>query len=159
MEELEIPDEVIERVINEVIDLFLIPRFRELGMPATGEWEQNAHARVNEVWGRDYTEYLVNGRPPNENQDPEALRRWAVWAGSTFIKDWAQAKGVPIDPIAIAYKIGRDGTDWYPNGSDLLEVLESQEVTDYIREQLTIFITAQVELKFRRYVQQTLETA
>lgn len=150
MEELEIPREVVERVINEVIELFLIPRFIELGMRATSEWEANVHARGNEVWGRDYTEYLVNGREPGTMPPVEAIFNWsrAKFGNTDMNVAWA-----------IATKIKQEGTTWYPNGSDLLEVLESREVTDYIQEQLSIFITAQVELKFRRYVQQTLETA
>ena len=150
MEELEIPREVKERIINEVIELFLIPRFIELGMRATSEWEANVHARANEVWGRDYTEYLVNGREPGTMPPVEAIFNWsrAKFGNTDMNVAWA-----------IATKIKQEGTTWYPNGSDLLEVLESREVTDYIQEQLSIFITAQVELKFRRYVQQTLETA
>lgn len=148
--DIKIEQEEIERVISEVITLFLIPKFRELGMPATGEWEENVHARGNEIWGRAYTEYLVNGRQPNTNQDPLALRNWAVWAGNTFIKDWAIAKGINIDPIAIAYKIARDGTSWYPNGSDLLEVLESQEVVNYITKQLRDIVILQVTTQFQR---------
>lgn len=150
MEDLEIPDEVKERIINEVIELFLIPRFIELGMRATSEWEANVHARANEIWGRDYTEYLVNGREPGTMPPVEAIFNWsrAKFGNTDMNVAWA-----------IATKIKQEGTTWYPNGSDLLEVLESREVTDYIQEQLSIFITAQVELKFRRYVQQTLETA
>src|SRR5690606_24255680 len=121
LEDINIPQEEIERIVTDVINLFLIPKFRELGMPASGEWEQNVQARSNEIWGRDYTEYLVQGRPPNEARGHEALAKWAVWAGNTFIKDWAIAKGVNIDPIAIAYKIAREGTDYYPEGTDLLE--------------------------------------
>jgi len=140
--------EEIEPIIREVIIRFLIPKFRELGMPASGQWEQEVEARANEIWGMDYTEYLVDGRPPNTNDDPDAIRRWAVWAGSTFIKDWAEAKGVNIPPIAIAYKIARDGTDWYPEGSDLLDVLSEPEVIDFINEELGKIIIERVKKQF-----------
>lgn len=140
--------EEIEPIIREVIIRFLIPKFRELGMPASGQWEQEVEARANEIWGMNYTEYLVDGRPPNENQDPDAIRRWAVWAGSTIIKDWAEAKGVNIPPIAIAYKIAREGTTWYPEGSDLLDVLSEPEVIDFINEELGKIIIERVKKQF-----------
>lgn len=140
--------EEIEPIIREVIIRFLIPKFRELGMPASGQWEREVEARGNEIWGMDYTEYLVDGRPPNTNDDPDAIRRWAVWAGMTFIKDWADAKGVNIPPIAIAYKIAREGTTWYPQGSDLLDVLYTQEVIDYINEELGKILVEKIKKQF-----------
>ena len=141
-------NEEIEKVIDEVIHLFLIPKFQELNMRASGEWEQSVEARGNEIWGRDYTEYLENGRPPNLDQSPEALKRWVGWAGSTFLADWAIDKGLSINPYAVAYKIAREGTDYYPEGTDLLEVLESQEVLDYITTQLTRFAVERVQTIF-----------
>lgn len=142
--------EEVEPIIREVIIRFLIPKFRELGMPASGQWEREVEARGNEIWGMDYTEYLVDGRPPNTNDDPDAIRRWAVWAGMTFIKDWADAKGVNIPPIAIAYKIAREGTTWYPQGSDLLDVLYTQEVIDYINEELGKILVEKIKKQFER---------
>ena len=142
--------EEIEPIIKEVINLFLIPKFQELGMNASGEWEATVEARGNEIWGRDYTQYLTEGRPPNENQEPDALRRWAVWAGSTFIKDWANDKGISAPPIAIAYKIARDGTDYYPEGTDLLEVLNSKEVESFIAKELGRLVVVRVEEQFKR---------
>lgn len=147
---MEFSQEEIESVLKDVVSLFLIPKFRELGMNASGEWENSIEVRGNEIWGRDYTQYLVEGRPPNNNQDPEALRRWAVWAGSTFIKDWANNKGVNINPIAIAYKIGREGTEYYPQGTDLLEVLSSKEVEQFISDELSRFIIVKVQEEFKR---------
>lgn len=150
LEDVNIPQEEIERIITDVINLFLIPKFRELGMPASGEWEQNVHARSNEIWGRDYTEYLAQGRPPNQDQSPEALKRWVGWAGNTILKDWVQRKGLNINPFAVAYKIAREGTDYYPQGTDLLEVLYSQEVTDYIAQEVGRIIVAHFQTEFKR---------
>ena len=144
----------IEQIIGDVIERFLKPKFRELGMPASGEWEENVEARGNEIWGRHYAEYLVEGRPPNKDQDPEAMRRWVGWAGSTFLKYWVQNKGLNISPYAVAWKIAREGTDWYPNGSDLLEVLESKEVLDYINDSIRPLVVRDVQLAFNRYVKE-----
>lgn len=150
--DIKIEQEEIERVISEVITLFLIPKFRELGMPATGEWEENIHARGNEIWGRAYTEYLVNGRPPNTNQDPDAKRRWAYGMANSNpeFKAWLNARGLQEYGVQIAYKIADVGTSWYPNGSDLLEVLESQEVVNYISEQIRGIVILQITTQFQR---------
>lgn len=150
LQDINISEAEIERIITDVINLFLIPKFRELGMPASGEWEQNVHARTNEIWGRDYTEYLVQGRPPNQDQSPERMKAWVGWAGSTILKDWVQAKGLNINPYAVAWKIAREGTEYYPEGTDLLEVLESQEVTDYIAKEIGTLLIAQFQTEFRR---------
>lgn len=151
---MEFDKEEIEKILDEVISRFLIPKFRELGMRASGEWEENVHARGNEIWGRSYTEYLAEGRPPNKDQDPEAMHKWVGWAGSTFLEDWVQNKGLSINPYAVAYKIAREGTNWYPNGSDLLKVLESKEVIDYINSRLSILVIRDVKLAFNRYVKE-----
>ena len=139
--DIKIEQEEIERVISEVITLFLIPKFRELGMPATGEWEENVHARGNEIWGRAYTEQLVNGRESGSMPPVEAIQRWALakFGNGDINVAWA-----------IATKIKNEGTSWYPNGSDLLEVLESQEVADYITSQLRNIVILQVTTQFQR---------
>ena len=139
--DIKIEDEEIQRIITNVIDLFLIPKIRELGMPATGEWEENIHARGNEIWGRAYTEQLVKGREPGTMPPVEAIQRWALakFGNGDINVAWA-----------IATKIKNEGTNWYPNGSDLLEVLESQEVADYIGNELSRIIIATVTTQFKR---------
>lgn len=139
--DIKIEQEEIEKVITDVINLFLIPKFREFGMPATGEWEENIHARGNEVWGRAYTEQLVNGREPGSMPPVEAIQRWALakFGNGDINVAWA-----------IATKIKNEGTSWYPNGSDLLEVLESQEVVNYITNQLRDIVILQITTQFQR---------
>ena len=139
-----------ETILREVIDRFLIPKYRELGLEASGLFAQLTHARNESIWGPDYTQYMVQGRGPNANQDPAALRAWAVWAGKTFIAEWAQRKGVDIDPIAIAYKIARDGTTHYPEGTELLEVLASPECIAFINQRVADFTVVQVRLRLQR---------
>lgn len=129
-----------ETILTNVINLFLIPKFNELGMKASGEWEENIEAKGNEIWGRDYTEYLTKGRPPNESQNEDDIIRFAKWASATFIGDWVEDKGLDLSPFAVAYKIAKEGTKRYrryPKGSDLLEVLETPEVRDYINTELS----------------------
>ncbi len=135
-------DREVQEVMTDVIDLFLIPRYHELKMKASGEWERTLEAErsgTNEavIRGRFYSEFLAKGRGQNRDQSPEGLRRWAVWAGKTFIKEWADQKGVSADPIAIAYNIAKNGTSWKRRGgSDLLEVLTEPETTKYVQDRL-----------------------
>lgn len=154
---INIPEDKILKTMQEVIDTFLIPKFIALGMNATGKWIESLEARVvdgrGEIWGIDYTYWLAKGRRPNKNQDPEALTKWAVWAGSTFIKDWAEAKGISAPPIAIAYKIAIDGTDYYPDGTDLLEVLNSPEVIQFVYDKTGEQVSNQVALEIQRDLQ------
>lgn len=106
---------------------------------------------VGVIRGRDYSEWLAKGRAPNKDQDPIALRNWAVYFGNTVIKDWADAKGITIPPVAIAYKIARDGTTWHKKGgSDLLEVLTSSEVIGYIERELIGIVKVRVKNQFER---------
>lgn len=159
---LVIPEVKINEVINGIIDKFLLPKFHELGMNATGEWERSLEVRTGfnkgEILGKDYTEYLAKGRGPNKDQSPEALKAFAYYYGTTVIKKWADAKGININPIAIAYKIGRDGTNYYDQGgTDLLEILENKEVIDYISLTLGEFIIAETKLAFVRMAQQTFK--
>lgn len=130
-------DKELEEILTNVINLFLIPKFNELGMKASGEWEENIEAKGNEIWGRDYTEYLTKGRPPNESDDPKDIAKFARWAGATFIGKWVQDKGLDLNPYAVAYTIAKKGTKRYPEGSDLLEILETEEVKDYINQELS----------------------
>lgn len=138
----QIPPTEIERVLTEVVNRFLIPKFIDLGMNATGDWINALEVRVNEntgeIWGLDYTEFLVNGRPPNKNQDKKALAKFAVgmFYKNESYKRWLSARGLNEYGIQIAYKIAKEGTSYYPSGTDLLEVLESNDVSNYIYKEL-----------------------
>lgn len=150
-------DTEIEQVMTEVIELYLIPRFHELKMRASGEWERSLETQrigTNEavIRGRFYSEFLAKGRGSNRDQSSEGLRRWAVWAGKTFIKEWADQKGVSADPIAIAYNIAKNGTSWKRRGgSDLLEVLTEPDTIRYVQDRLKAIAVP----KITEYLQRT----
>jgi hypothetical protein len=151
-----IPEAKIEEILNEVIRLYLIPKHKALGMEASGEWINSLESKGNTIRGSKYTEQLVWGRRKNDNQDPEAIRRWAVGVGSPggYIHEWAKAKGVSIPPIAIAYKIAREGTTWHQRGgSDLLEVLETPEVQKYINGRLGRYLENELTLQIQRQLE------
>lgn len=95
----------------------LINNYLSLGLKASGKWADSLEPFQNEtsngynlgMLGQDYTEYLEQGRPPNENQGEEALKAWVGWAGSTFIAQWVKDKNININPFAVAWKIARKG--------------------------------------------------
>lgn len=151
-------DEDVAAVLQGVIDEFLIPKFKELNMNASGKWIESLETErrgPNEgvIRGIDYSYYLAKGRGANRDQSPEGLRKWAVWAGNTFIKDWVRNKGLTADPIAVAMSIAKKGTTWKRRGgSDLLEVLESPEVQRYVAERFRMIVTPRVAAELRRNI-------
>jgi len=151
-----IPDAKFEEILNEVIRLYLIPKYDALGMRTTGNWARKLEAKGNVIRGEKYTEQLVWGRRKNDNQDPKEIRKWAVGVGSPggYIFEWAKANGVNIPPIAIAYKIAREGTTWKKKGgSDLLEVFETKEVLDFINSRIARYFQAEITLQIQRELQ------
>lgn len=138
--------------MQEVIDLFLIPKFNQLGMNATGEWLDNLEIRVingsGQIWGRDYTEQLVYGRKPGKKPPVAPLEKWVNAKLGRF---GAQGRSIAF---AVQNKIAKEGTSWYEKGgSDLLEVLTSQEVTDYVNKRIGQEYVKEAILQFQRTIQ------
>ena len=123
-----------EQILRGVVNDILIPKFISLGMNASGEWINSLEVRGDEIWGRDYTRYLAKGRGPNQDQDPEALKKWVGYYGRTVFAKWVQDKGLQINPFAVAYSVARKGNKYYPQGTDLLEVLSSEATRKYIED-------------------------
>lgn len=159
-----VPEQVIQDVLNEVVERFLKPKFIELGMNASGDWLRSLEVRTSlnrgEIWGKYYSYWLSEGRGPNHNQSPESIGRFVGWAGSAFLRQWCIDKG--IDPklsYAIAYKIAKEGTDYYPNGTDLIDVLQSSEVTQFINNKIGEYILQDTQLRITKMIKDTLITA
>lgn len=156
-----IPDEKIIEIMQHVIDMFLIPKFISLGMNATGSWINALEPRVNngngEIWGMDYTQYLSKGRGPNKDQNTKAKINFAVWMakGNPEFKAWLAVKGLTAYGIPIAYKIADKGNEYYPDGTDLLDVLNSPECKAYIIEQIGTFYTLEISKILKKQIQQT----
>lgn len=156
-ETIQISEELYLNVLQGVIDNFLKPKFIELGMNASGEWLNTIQPRIvegrGEIWGMDYTYWLNNGRGPNQDQSPEALKAWAYYYGINVIQPWAQSKGIVFDnPIAIAYSIAKKGTKSRPERIDFLEILNSNEVKQYIYTNLGQALTAKITLILRKQI-------
>jgi len=132
-----LPDEVIIQTMNGVIEQFLKPKFISLGMNATGSWLNALEGRAvngnGEIWGMDYTYFLVNGRKPGKMPPVSALLPWVN------AKLGISGKEALSVAFAVATKIKNEGTSYYPEGTDLLEVLNSPECVEYVTSQLGNF--------------------
>jgi len=140
--EIHISDELIISTMQGVIDLFLKPKFISLGMNATGQWLDSLEPRAvngnGEIHGFDYTYWLVNGRKGGTAPPISALLPWVT---AKFGIGGNEAKSIAF---AVAQKIKKEGTNYYPEGTDLLEVLNSKEVLDYIYSQFQEGITIEI---------------
>jgi len=150
MEIPKIPDEKIIEIMQHVIDVFLIPKFISLGMNATGAWIDALEPRVNngngEIWGFDYTYWLVNGRKPGKMPPIAPL---ITWVNAKFGINGPEAKGIAF---AIAQKIKNEGTEYYPDGTDLLDVLNSPECKAYIIEQIGTFYSLKISKILKKQI-------
>ncbi|QGZ15840.1 hypothetical protein [Elizabethkingia phage TCUEAP1] len=124
-------------ITREVVDRFLIPRFYELKMPATGNWiadleivaDGYSGKGTTTIRGSHYTHQLVHGLRPTEGVPIRPLQEWAK---AKFGVDDKEAKSIAF---AVRESIRKKGTTWYQKGgSSLLEVLESPECVAYMQD-------------------------
>lgn len=149
-------DEQILEVMQGVIDDFLKPKFISLGMNASGQWLDSLEARANngngEIWGMDYTYYLANGRAPGKRPPITPLIQWV---GHKFGYSGQQAVGVAF---AVANKIAEEGTNYYPDGTDLISFLNSNEVSGYVNRRIGAYILTNIQSDMIKRVKDTLIT-
>ena len=122
-----------------------IKNYERLGLRASGNWAKLLSNEVTEsdskikieFYGANYSQQLENGRLPNRNQDPKALKSWVGWAGSTFLKQWVADKGININPFAVAWKIAREGVkvpNTYNEGGLISDVITNESVSLLLNE-------------------------
>lgn len=156
-------------MIKEIVDNWLagierdlILNYDRLGLRSSGNWAESLEQFTDlsgnylkiGIKGSDYTYYLENGRGPNTNSDPEALRVWVGWAGSTFLKDWAESKGIDASPYAVAWKIAREGwrvPNQHNTGGLVSDVVTKGKMIDLARD-----ITEGIIKEFKSGVIKTL---
>lgn len=150
-----VSDEILTQTLQEVVDTFLIPKFLSLGMNASGSWIKALRVEVvngtGYIKGKDYTYYLVNGRAGG-NRPP--ITPLISWVQQKLGKSGREGIGIAY---AVQNKIAKEGTDYYPNGTDLLEVLQSKEVTQYIYTKIGQNISGQLQSEIKRQLKQTFK--
>ncbi|MDY3521320.1 hypothetical protein PG614_02405 [Riemerella anatipestifer] len=146
----------IEAVLLKVVDLFLIPRFKELNMRASGEWEESlevvAEQNKGVIRGRHYSEQLAKGREGGSLPPVEAIEKWVK------VKFGLSGKEARQRAWAIAKKIEQSGTTHYQKGgTDLLEVLEEPRVILFLQEELGNIARVKIADQLRRNAKSILE--
>ena len=118
----------------------LIAKHHELGMPASGQWEESLEVEVHRlnatILGEHYTEQLVNGREPGKFPPIAAIRQWIIDKPIHFVGK------ISISSLAflIARKIAREGTQYFQQGgTDLIEAVITPERIQGIIDQVTEF--------------------
>jgi len=135
---------IIERLRNDIKNKPL-PRRGGDSYPvnASGKLADDLNFTVEDgvlkIYANKYIYYLVYGRKPNKNQDPAKVKAWVGWAGSTFLKDWVEAKGLSISPFAVAYSIAKKGNSFNPQGSTLLSDIINDSMVNNLKSE--IFLT------------------
>jgi len=146
---MQIPENKIEEILNEVIRLYLIPKHKALGMETTGEWINSLEVNGNTIRGRKYTEQLVYGRKPGNAPPITPLENWVK------AKFGISGREATSFAFAISKKIAKEGTTWHQKGgSDLLEVLETSEVLNYINSKIAVYFQTEITLQIQRQLRE-----
>lgn len=139
-----IPDNIIHEALRDVIDI-LIDKYDDLDMRASGRWADSLEIRTSgstsEIWGESYTEQLTKGREPSNKMPPvQKIYKW-MHDKRNFSGEKTLSRA-----YAIATNIKKFGTSWYQKGgSDLLEVLEREEVQNLFFEKIGEYVKVEIQ--------------
>ncbi len=118
----------------------LIKNYDANDFRASGEYERELTYEVSDTKGIKAIMYtakqaywMENGRRPNKDQSKEGLRKFAVWAGKTFIAQWIADKNFAADPIAVAYSIGKKGYSVSDRQNVISEVLTDERLNELLK--------------------------
>lgn len=153
----------IEIILNEWSEnrkTELIENYKSMGLKASGAFEKGLKTETRigntKIWTVPHTWYMVNGRNPNYKQDPESLKKWVGWAGSTFLKKWVDDKGLNISPFAVAWKIAKSGIN-VPNrfnDGDLISSVLTQSSFDLLIKEIGIYEIKEIKSEIVKAWQQ-----
>ncbi len=148
-----ISDAQIQKVMYGVINDYLIPDFLNSGHNASSEFVRSVsgdgYQNKGYINGNDYIYFVINGRKPNKDQSPEALNHFMKWAGHYIFKKWVDEKGIKANPYAVAYHVGKYG---YEGDKNLLAILQSQQVQNYVYTEMGIYLNGQIEITLQQSI-------
>jgi len=129
---------------NEVIKRFILPIIDRNNIKNTGEFRESLEAVSTssseiQIWGVDYSHYAVSGRGGGKQPPVKELQKWVQ---SKFGYGQDKAKQVAF---AITNKIKKEGTERHTKHLNLIEILESQEVKNYITNEVTKIINKRIQ--------------
>ena len=124
----------------------IIANYNAKGRKASGRFERETYVQMGTnngaIMSPRYAGVMLFGRRANTNQEPKAIKAFVGWAGSTFLKDWVQNKGLSISPFAVANKIARKGiTEPTPPNGLVTEVVNDEAIKVVICFQKIVSLT------------------
>lgn len=136
----------------------LIEKYDEMNLRASGQWAESLKQTTQDtgdainttMTGEDYTVQITEGRAPNSDQSPGALQAFTGWAGSTFIKEWVNDKGLNLNPYAVARNIAVNG--WKSPNSHNTQDVVSAVLTDARKKELMDKLGKDFQMKVNNYV-------
>lgn len=133
--------------LNIVID-DIAQRHIDLGMKASGDFVRSLELREiengAEIWGADYTKYLVNGRNPGKMPPKDAIVRWLM---DKFGYDEKTAEKIAFP---VRKKIAKEGTKWHNEESRLIDAVLNDERIEKILDKLRIVMIDFVKVELNQ---------
>lgn len=133
-----------EDILSEEMDSLITDlgaKYIELKMKASGEWlealKNKSKGLTGIISGKDYTEYMVNGRGPGKFPPLQNIIKWIKDKGLAIID-----KTITVSSLAflIARKIAREGTKYFKEGgTDLISSVITPERIQRIIDKVTKF--------------------
>lgn len=124
----------LQSVVDDIAD-----RHIQLGMKASGDFIRSLEVRETEtgaqIWGADYTQYLVNGRGPGKMPPKNNIVKWLQ---DKFGYDQKTAEKIAFP---VRKKIAEKGTKWYSEESKLIDAVLNDERIQTILDRLRIIYT------------------
>ena len=132
--------------------------YERKGLKASGKFGESLEQSVTEtesnlniqILGAAQIGMMTFGRGANSKQNPEQLRKFVGWAGSTIFTEWVKNKGLDISPFAVAWKIAREGVK-VPNrfnDGKLLEETFTAENLEKLNQQVGVIAIENLKSKY-----------
>lgn len=133
--------------LQSVID-DIVQRHLELGMKASGDFIRSLEIRETElgaqIWGIDYTKYLVNGRGPGKMPPKDNIVKWLMDKFG-YSQETAEKIAFPVRK-----KIAREGTKWYSEESKLIDAVLNETRIQEIFDKLKIIYIDFVRMEINK---------
>ncbi len=136
----------IDNILREELESIakdLIQKHVELGQKSSGDWVNSVEVVVQGgrggILANDYTKYLTKGRADGNKPPIAPLEKWVNDKLGISGKD---ARSVAF---AVAFKIGKEGTNIYKQGgTDLIESVITNERMTKIKQRIKQAITIRI---------------
>ena len=149
-----------QQILSQEFDklrIDLISKHKQLGMKASGKWENELEVLTStnnaKIVGEGYTNQLVNGRKPGKFPPVDAIKQWIVDKG--IVNNIKGNISVSSLAFLIARKIAKSGTKYFKQGgTDLIDGVVTnariQSIIDKVGAELTFTLVTKLENEFKK---------